>query len=106
MWASDYAFPSPKLIVGMKTVGLSVAMITAFPALRRGVTGKTGIAFVAGNYAYLSGSLGYNPVRNDIANILHFLHQSWLASLTCSQCQRVEWTSKKVVVPKNGFMLN
>ena len=59
LWASDHAFPSPKVIVGMKTVGLSVAMLTAFPALRRGVTGKTGMAFVAGNYAYLSGALGY-----------------------------------------------
>jgi hypothetical protein len=29
-------------------------------ALRRQVTGKTGMAFIAGNYAYLSQSLGYN----------------------------------------------
>ena len=59
MWASDDSM-APRLIVGMKTVGLSVAMLTAFPAIRRGLTGKTGMAFVAGNYAYLSGSLGYN----------------------------------------------
>jgi len=73
LWASDNAM-APKAIVAMKTLGLSVAMVTAFPALRRGVTGKTGMAFVAGNYAYLSGSLGYNHgVLNGNIGDKHFI---------------------------------
>jgi hypothetical protein len=59
LWASDNS-RVPKLSVVLKTAGLSVALLTAYPALRRQVTGKTGMAFIAGNYAYLSQSLGYN----------------------------------------------
>jgi len=67
IWAADSSWVSPKLHVFLKTAGISVAMITTYPALSRGLRGKSGKAFAIGSYAYLMSATG---MQNGLADKL------------------------------------